>query len=74
MTVSWTPEAAWSVRLHTIQGAAEVLGCSENHVYRLIAAGVLSAVDIAVPGARRSKTRVRDDDLASYINTKTRRA
>jgi len=42
------------------------------HVYRLIAAGELRAVDIATPGAGRSKTRVRSDDLADYIDRKTR--
>ena len=70
MTVTWAPEAASS--LYTIPEAAERLRCSEMHVYRLIAAGALRAVDIAVPGARRSKTRIRDDDLAAYIDGKTR--
>jgi len=74
MTVIWTPDSAKSVRLHTMPGAAGLLGCSEDHVYRLVAAGVLPAVDIAVPGARRSKTRIRDDDLCTYIEAKTRRA
>ena len=46
----------------------------ENHVYRLIAAGVLEAVDIAHPGSPRSKTRVRSDDLNAYIESCTRRA
>ena len=74
MTVRWSPEAASTIRLHTIPGAGAQLGCSENHVYRLIAAGVLPAVDIAVPGARRSKTRIRDDALRAYIDTRTRQA
>ena len=72
MTVTWTAEAASS--LHTIPEAAGQLRCSENHVYRLIAAGVLPVVDIAVPGARRSKTRIRDDALRAYIDAGTRRA
>jgi hypothetical protein len=42
------------------------------HVYRLIAAGELRAVDIATPGAGRTKTRIRGDDLADYIDRKTR--
>jgi excisionase family DNA binding protein len=58
----------------TVPAAAGRLGCSETHVYRLIAAGVLRAVDIAIPGAGRSKTRVRADDLADYINRQTRTA
>lgn len=44
------------------------------HVYRLIAAGELSTVDIATPGAGRPKTRIRSDDLATYINRNTRSA
>ena len=58
----------------TVPGAAGQLGCSETHVYRLIAAGLLRAVDIATPGAGRSKTRIRADDLAEYIERQTRTA
>ncbi len=62
-----------SITLHSVTEAAdEILGCSEMHVYRLIAAGELTAVDIATPGAPRSKTRIRSDDLADYIDRKTR--
>jgi excisionase family DNA binding protein len=60
--------------LLTIPAAAERLGCSDEHVYRLIASGALGAVDIAQPGALRSKTRVRSDDLDVYIESRTRRA
>ena len=58
--------------LNTIEGTAGHLGCSPTHVYRLIAAGELRTVDIAMPGAGRTKTRVRGDDLADYIDRKTR--
>jgi len=61
-----------SVTLHSVEAAAEILGCSGMHVYRLIAARELMAVDIAMPGAGRSKTRIRSDDLAEYIDRKTR--
>jgi excisionase family DNA binding protein len=61
-----------SVTLHPVTETAEILNCSEMHVYRLIAAGELAAVDIATPGAGRSKTRVRSDDLAGYIDRNTR--
>jgi excisionase family DNA binding protein len=54
--------------------AGERLGASEMHVYRAIAAGDLRAVDIANPGSKRSKTRVRSDDLEAYIEARTRRA
>ena len=61
------------VTLHSVtETAAEILDCSEMHVYRLIAAGELTAVDIATPGAGRSKTRIRSDDLADYIDRKSR--
>jgi len=65
-------EGTKSVTLHSVaEAAAEILGCLEMHVYRLIAAGELTAVDIATPGAGRSKTRIRSDDLAAYIERKT---
>ena len=61
------------VTLHSVtETATEFLDCSEMHVYRLIAAGELTAVDIATPGAGRSKTRIRSDDLADYIDRKSR--
>jgi len=59
-------------RLLTIPQVAQELNASENHVYRLIASGDLRAVDISQRGALRSKTRVRSDDLADYIERQTR--
>jgi excisionase family DNA binding protein len=61
------------IKLHPVTETAKILDCSDMHVYRLIAAGELAAVDIATPGARRSKTRIRSDDLAAYIERQTRR-
>lgn len=60
--------------LLTIPETATRLGCSDVHVYRLIASGDLAAVDIAQRAARKSKTRVRSDDLDAYIDGRTRRA
>lgn len=61
------------IRLYTIPETADLMGgVSEMHVYRQIAAGELRAVDIASPGAGRAKTRVRSDDLADYIERRTR--
>ena len=60
------------LELRTVPSAADFLGCSEMHVYRLIAAGELRAVDISSPGAGRTKTRIRNDDLAAYIERQTR--
>jgi excisionase family DNA binding protein len=59
--------------LLTIAAAAVRLGCSDDHIYRLIAAGELEAVDISQPGAKRAKTRVREADLSSYVRSRTRR-
>lgn len=56
--------------LNTIPRTGEKLDCSENHVYRLIAAGELEAVDIAVPGSRRTKLRISDEEIARYIQTR----
>ena len=64
--------ATIQITLHTIPDAAARLGCSDMHVYRLIEIGELPAVDIAQPGARRSKTRVRSDHLDAYIARRTR--
>ncbi len=60
-----------AMTLYTIPGCARYLGCSQMHVYRLIAAGELRAVNIAGPGATRTKSRIRGDDLARYIQRKT---
>lgn len=56
----------------TIPQVAEQLGCSRVHVYRLINAGALEAVDIAVPGSPRTKMRILVDDLNGYITSSTR--
>lgn len=61
-------------RLLTIPQTAERLGCSRWHVYDLIADGLLRSVDIAPRGSRRSKTRVREDDLQKLIDSRTRSA
>ena len=58
----------------TIPDTAAQLGCSEMHIYRLIASGQLRAVDIATPGAGLPKSRVRRDDLMAYIERQTRTA
>jgi len=66
--------AATDAQLLTINEAAGRLRCSRAHVYRLIAARVLPVTDIAGPGARKPKTRVRADGLRRYIDGGTRRA
>lgn len=61
-------------QLLPIPAAAERLGCSEMHIYRLVSTGELSAVDISRKGAGKSKTRIREDELDAYIESRTRRA
>jgi excisionase family DNA binding protein len=63
-----------SIHLLTPLAAAERLGCSDMHVYRLISTGELCAVDISLTGAGKTKTRIRSDDLDAYIDARTRRA
>jgi excisionase family DNA binding protein len=62
------------VALLTPAEAGERIRASEAHVYRLIEDGELRAVDIAVPGSSRQKTRVRSDDLDAYIEKRTHHA
>jgi excisionase family DNA binding protein len=69
--MSRRPPAA-TLALLTPAEAAERIRASESHIYRLIADGKLRAVDIAQPGSRKAKTRVRSDDLDTYIEASTR--
>lgn len=61
-------------KLLPIHVAAGMIGCSENHIYRLIADGELDTVDIATPGARKSKTRITPEAIDAYIARKLRTA
>ena len=58
-------------QLMSITAAAEVLDCSRGHVYGLIAAGKLRAVETKAKGTR-AKTRVYESDLAAFIAANTR--
>lgn len=70
MTVTH-PTTSSSIAVLSIGQVAERLECSKPHVYRLINTGALPAVDIAPPDSKRSKTRVRLDDLDAFL-TRTR--
>jgi hypothetical protein len=48
-----------------------MLGCSANNIYRLIAGGELPTINIAPSGSRRTKTRIRREDLRTYIDGRT---
>lgn len=63
-----------SIRLYTVPQAAEQLQVGDNTVYRLIASGALSAVDVRPVGSKRSKTRVSEDAIAKFIAARTRTA
>lgn len=52
-------------RLLRIPEAADRLACSRGHVYNLIADGLLASVSVG------SLTRIREDDLARYIDRNT---
>ena len=69
------PEAVVNMSpvLHTIPETAKRLGVCTATVYNLIASGDLRVVDLAVTG-RKTKSRVRDDDLAAFIDKRTRSA
>ena len=57
-----------SSRLLSMPEVAERIGCCRDHVYTLIAAGHLAVVDIARPGAKKTKHRVTEDSLLAYIS------
>ncbi len=54
--------------VYSVPEAAEMLGCSDDHVYRLISKGALRRVDIKV--GTRSKTRILHDDLVAFLNSR----
>ena len=60
-----------SIVVLKIPEVAQILGCSDRHVYRLIEADALPAVDISPPGSQRSRTRIRFTDLQDYITRNT---
>lgn len=62
-----------SIRLLSVTKVAEQLDCSRGHVYGLIAAGKLQAVEIKAKGTR-SKTRVLASEVDEFITSSTRQA
>jgi excisionase family DNA binding protein len=60
-----------AVQLLTIEQAGARLGIkSKSAVYALIANSALRAVDVAATG-KRSRTRIREDDLQAFIDART---
>lgn len=66
-----TPPQA--LHLLSVTSAAELLDCSRGHIYGLIAAGELAAVDIRARGTR-PKTRVLATEIADLVDRRARRA
>jgi excisionase family DNA binding protein len=67
-----------SISLLTIPQVAERLQLDRSTVYRLIESGQLSVVDVSTgrttTGSGKPKSRVRDDVLDAFIESKTRTA
>ncbi len=57
-----------SSQLLTIPQVAATLACTRQHVYQLIAGGELVVIDISSPGSTRSTSRVRQEDLDTYLD------
>ena len=60
-------------QLISIKDVAAALRCSPMHVYRLVEAGELEAIDIATPGSSTSRLRVRPTILKAYLERATLR-
>ena len=58
--------AAREFRYLTINDVAARLGVDRRHVYRLIEAGEIVAIDISMPGVRQS-LRIAEDELGRFI-------
>lgn len=58
-------------KLLSVIEVARQLDCSRGHIYGLIAAGKLRAVEIAATGTK-PKTRIRAEDVEAFINANTR--
>ena len=68
-----TPRQIQTVRLLTVEDVAERLWVGTRTVYRLISTGDLTAVHVhdQVALGRAPKTRVRVEDLATFIESRT---
>lgn len=58
-------------RLLTIPQTAALLGCSDNHIYNLIADGDLTTIDIARRGSKKPKTRVPEDVARGFLRRRS---
>ncbi|MEV0618566.1 helix-turn-helix domain-containing protein [Nonomuraea sp. NPDC050404] len=58
-----------SARLLTPKQVGELWGVSEWTVRRHIASGALPYLNIAPPGCRKPRTRIRESDAVAYIDS-----
>ncbi len=62
-----TPNDTAATTLLSVATVARRLEVSRMHVYRLIESGELEILDIASPGSKQPKTRIRESVLAAYV-------
>ncbi|MEU4781075.1 helix-turn-helix domain-containing protein [Micromonospora sp. NPDC023633] len=58
------------IRLLTVVEVAELWGVDKQTVYRAIWAGELAFVDLAAPGAKKARIRVRESVADEYIKSR----
>lgn len=56
-------------KLLTITQVGELWDCSEMTVRRWIASGALPVVDIAPPGTKKPRLRVREGDYRAFVES-----
>lgn len=61
------------VKVLTVKQAAEALGCSAAHIYRLLHSGALAAADVSPPGSLRRSNRILVEDLNEFITGSVKR-
>jgi excisionase family DNA binding protein len=59
------------LQLYTVPEAAKMLGVSRAHAYRLVASGELRVIDVGLKGSAKPMSRVRADDIAEFIASRT---
>jgi len=62
------------IKLMTVNQAADFIGCSRTHVYRLIKSGALPTADVSRPGSLEPRHRILVDDLNDFITNSIKRS
>lgn len=66
-----SPQSRGAEDLYPVSEVAEKWRCSPQHIYNLIAAGLLAATQI---GKGRAKTRISESSLSEFLGKNTSRA